>query len=197
MRGAWLVGLAVVAGCTSAPPTAARPSAPALPEFTTTTTAPPTRTERTVPAACSQVITEDELAELVETPISGGTAEVAGKPMPAIGRTARLDCYFGVPGGDRAKAALVVTLASYTDPTSAQERVDRTIADERARGARVVDIAVGPDRGHLVESAGRLVVVRHGRVTVVVQAVLALVPGDQAARVLPRIADRALTHSTG
>lgn len=197
MRSAWLAGLVVVAGCTSAPPVPARPSAPALPEFTTTTTAPPVRTERAVPTACAQVVTGAELAELLETRVSGGSAEIAGKPMPAIGRTARLDCYYGIPGGDRATAALVVTLASYTDPAAAQERVARTVADERARGARVRDVAVGADRGQLVESENRFVVARHGRVTVVVQAVLSVVPGDQAARVLPRIADRALTHSTG
>ncbi|GAA4301129.1 hypothetical protein GCM10023148_57850 [Actinokineospora soli] len=173
------------------------PSAPALPQFTTTTTTTPEGTERTIPRACAQVITDVDLDELLETRLGSGTAEVAGQPMPAIGRTARLDCYFGVPGGKREKAALVVTLAAYTDDAAAQERLDRTVADERAQGARVSEVAVGPDTGYLIEGSTRIVVARHGKVTVVVQAAQALVPGESARRVLPRVADRALTHPSG
>ena len=195
MRALLLVLL--VAGCTSAPPAPRAPSAPALPEFTTTTTPPPVRVERTVPRSCAQVITDADLDELLETRIGAARAEIAGKPMPAIGRTARLDCYFGVPRGDRAKSSLIVTLAAYTDATAAQERIDRTIADERAQGARVTEVPVGADTGHLIEGVTRIVIARHGKVTVVVQAQPALVPGDQPRRVLPKIADRALTPPTG
>ncbi|MFC5287882.1 hypothetical protein ACFPM7_12540 [Actinokineospora guangxiensis] len=192
LLGTVLPGMVLLAGCTSEPPSRADAPAPALPQFTTTAEPPPARTERAVPDTCGQVVTAADLDGLLETRISGGTSEIVGTPMPAIGRTARIDCYFGIPGRDRDKAALVVTLAAYLTPEAAGDRVERTLADERAHGARITDIAVGPDRGVLVEGAGRIVVARHGRVTVVVRASVGAVPGDQAARVLPKIADRAL-----
>ena len=187
-----LTGLVLLTACTSPPP-GPPGTPPALPQFTTTTEPPSTRTERTVPRTCDQVITAADLDKLLETRISGATAEIVGTPMPAIGRTARIDCYFGIPGRDRAKAALVVTLAAYSTPDAADARIDRTAADEQAQGARITGIAVGPDPGLLIEGAARIVVARHGRVTVVVQAATTAVPGDQAARVLPKIADRALS----
>jgi hypothetical protein len=187
-----LFGTVLLAGCTSEPPSRAGAPPPALPQFTTSAEPPPARTERAVPNTCGQVITPLDLDDLLETRISGATSEVVGTPVPAIGRTARIDCYFGIPGRDRDKAALVVTLAAYSTPEAAGERVERTLADERARGARITDVEVGPDRGALIEGAGRIVVARHGRITVVVRASIGAVPGDQAARVLPEIADRAL-----
>ncbi|UVS80317.1 hypothetical protein [Actinokineospora sp. UTMC 2448] len=195
MRARWLWGpLLLLAGCGSGPTEPA--TMPEIPLFTTTTPKPTPRAERKVPRDCGLVITDDDLAAL-KVKVGGGTQEVAGVPVPDIKRTARVDCYFGVPSGDRSKAALIVTLASYETPAAAQARVELTIADERELGAAVTEVAVGPGRGHYIEGASRMVVARHGRVTVVVDASPRLLPDDQARRVLPAIADRALTAPGG
>ncbi|MGW5051854.1 hypothetical protein [Actinokineospora sp. NPDC004072] len=192
MRPVWLLVL-VVAGCASGQEPVA-PRYPPIPVFTAEVTTPPPRTERKVPRDCGLVMTREDLADLLKVKLSGGTADIAGVPVPDIGRTARVDCYFGIPRGERSKAAVIVSLAAYTTPEAAQERIDSTVADQRNRGAAVTEVPVGAGTGHYVQGASRMVIARYGRVTVVVDAVAGLVADDQARRVLPQVADRALTE---
>ncbi|PPK60381.1 hypothetical protein V5P93_004987 [Actinokineospora auranticolor] len=194
MRVILPVGLAavLVAGCTSTPPAQPPPSNAALPVFTTTT-APAPRGERTVPDSCGKVLTRDDLDRTLDSVVTGRTEAVVGVALQSIGRTGRIDCYYGVPEGQPNSAAvLTVGLAGYVDSSSALKRVRETVDAERDKGTAPVEVAVGADKGFLLDGTTRSLVVAHGKVTVSITATAALVPADRAADVLGALADRAL-----
>ena len=126
--------------------------------------------------------------------MTGQTLPVVGVPEPKIGRTARIDCYYGVPTGQQLTTAPVsIGVASYTDEAAARKRMSGTIADEKEAGAKANDVPVGPDRGVLLNGTKRTLVAARGSSTVVVSVILDLVPEDQAGSLIGRLADRALT----
>jgi hypothetical protein len=192
------VGLAVsvvvalvvaVGGCAgTAPPR----SGPAVPVFGT---APANATaERTVPGDCAGVATLEELSRDLNNLVTGAVWPVVGVARDSIGRTARLDCYYGVPAGRPLTEAKVwVGLTAYVDEESARERLTATVADERTAGATVSDVAVGQGRGVLVRNTHWMLVAQRGRVTVVVRVVPVLVREDHAGALLGQVADHALT----
>lgn len=111
-----------------------------------------------------------------------------------IGRTARIDCYYGVPDGKPPTSAKVwIGLASYINAESARKRTVNTVADERNAGATVSDVQVGADRGVLVRNANWMLVTSRGRLTVVVQVIPVLVREDHAGSLLAQLATFALT----
>jgi hypothetical protein len=189
----WLAVLAalVLGGCTqSKPPT----ESPAVPAFSSAR--PSTTAERTVPDSCDAVATLDDLTRILNNFVSGPVQRIVGVPQQNIGRTARLDCYYGLPDGQPATAAKVwVGLASYVNAESARKRLTATVADERDAGTTVSvnDVPVGDDRGVLIRNANWMLVAAHGRLTVVVQVVPELVREDHAGVVLGQVADFALT----
>ncbi len=180
----------VVGGCAqTAPPS----SSPAVPVFSS---APANAAaERTVPDNCGDVASLDDLTRLLDNLVTGAVQPVVGVPQSTIGRTARLDCYYGVPAGQPVGRAKVwIGLASYVNEESARNRLTATIADERTAGATVSDVRVGADRGVLIRNAASwLLVAGRGRVTVVVQVVPVLVREDLAGALLGKVADHALT----
>lgn len=189
------VGLVIVAavlalgGCAhGAPPS----NAPAVPVFSTA----PAKAgvERTVPGDCAAVATLDDLTRDLNNLVTGTVHPIVGVPQTDIGRTARIDCYYGVPPKQPiAKAKVWVGLASYVNEESARKRVSATVADERKAGATVSDVKVGPDRGVLIRNANWMLVAGRGRVTVVVQVIPVLVRDDHAGMLLGTVADHALT----
>ena len=189
------VGLVVVGavlalgGCAhGAPPS----TAPAVPVFST---APANAgVERTVPDDCAAVATLDDLTRDLDNLVTGTVHPVVGVPQTNIGRTARIDCYYGVPARQPlAKAKVWVGLASYVNEESARKRVNATVADERNAGATVSDVKVGAERGVLIRNANWMLVAGRGRVTVIVQVIPVLVSDDHAGSLLGRLADHALT----
>ncbi|OLR94510.1 hypothetical protein [Actinokineospora bangkokensis] len=189
----WVVGvLLLVAGCASAAPADRKPSAPAIPVFGTSTSAAP-RGPVAFPGSCADVLTSEDLDELVEHVLPPGTASVKGQPVPGIKRTARLDCYYALAQGAAPSAAgLTVTVAQYTDPDAARARVDATVDD--ATSATASEVAVGPDRGTLLDATTtRTLLVAHGELTVVATALPSVVTAGEAPRVLAAIVDRVLT----
>jgi hypothetical protein len=182
----------VVGGCAgTAPPM----SSPAVPLFSTAPAAGATA-ERSVPADCAGVATLDDLTRLLNNLVTGAVQPVVGVPQDNIGRTARIDCYYGVPAGRPVSEAKVwVGLAGYVNEESARKRLTATVAEARTAGAAVSDVQAGPGRGVLVRNgdAAWMLVASRGRVTVVVQVIPVLVREDQAGALLGRVADHALT----
>jgi hypothetical protein len=184
-----LVAALVIGGCArTAPPS----DSPAVPVFGS---APANATaERTVPDDCDDVATLDDLTRDLDNLVTGAVQPIVGVPQDDIGRTARLDCYYGVPAGQAAGGAKVwIGLASYVNEESARKRLTATVADERTAGATVSDVRVGPDREVLIRNANWLLVAGRGRVTVVVQVMPVLVREDHAGALLGKVADHALT----
>lgn len=127
--------------------------------------------------------------------MNGNTKFVNGTPDTKIGRTARIDCYYGLTEGQQLPdAPMSVGLASYTDPDAAARRVSATVDGEKQAGAKISDVQVGSDKGKLI--VGKKVatlVATYKATTVVVIAQLEVVPEAQAASILGKIADRALS----
>ena len=167
-------------------------NAPAVPVFST---APADAgIERTVPGTCADVATLDELTRDLNNLVTGTVQPVVGVPQDNIGRTARIDCYYGVPPRQPlAEAKVWVGLASYVNEEAARKRLTATIADERKAGATTSDVKVGPGRGVLVENGNWMLVAGRGRVTVVVQVIPVLVREDHAGMLLGQVADHALS----
>jgi len=170
---------------------------PPIPTFTTTTTPPPvTRGKRPVPKTCAAVVTRQEVEIQVGKQLNGETQEIVGVPQPSIGRTARLDCYYGIPEGkSRSSASVMVGIATYKDPQSALERLASSVQAQQSDGAKATDVKVGPDAGVLLsggDSNTFTLVVTHGTTSVVINAVHNLVASSKMQAVLIKIADRAL-----
>lgn len=172
----------------------ARGPSPDVPSFTTSG-APTSQGERPVPRTCRGVASLDEVSDILGTAVTGQVLPIVGVPEPKIGRTARLDCYYGVPQGQQVSAAPVwIALASYADEEAARRRMTSTVDTEREAGVAVNDVPVGADRGVLLNGPNsRTLVAVRGRTTVVVTAIATLVPADQAGAALGRLADRSLT----
>jgi len=181
----------LLAGCATATEPITNPEVPRF-----TTPAPPGTTEgRDVPATCDEVSDLEEIGRLLNILITGQVHPIVGVPQDNIGRTARLDCYFGVRPGQPARSAPVwIGLAGYTDAQWAQRRLSNTVAEERSAGARVSDVPVGPARGVLLrgEKTWMLVATR-GHTTVVVTVHPNLVREDHVGALLGQLADKALT----
>ncbi len=186
--GVVLVLLAFLAGCAQAAPPSASPAVPVF------STAPAVTGERTFPATCADVATLDDLTRLLNTLVTGDVHPIVGVPQENIGRTARLDCYYGVPAGQPVTAAKVwVGLASYVNEESARKRMTNTVNDERDAGSTVSDVPVGADRGVLIRDTHWMLVATRGRITVVVRVVPALVREDHAGVLIGAVAAFALT----
>lgn len=181
--------LAALPACSSEPPA----PVPQVPAFTSSV--PPSAVAaKAVPRTCGGLATLGEVTEILNAAITGQTLPVVGVPEPGIGRTARLDCYYGVPAGQPLSAAVVwIGLASYSDAGAARRRMDATVETEREAGATANDVPVGPHRGILLNAARRTLVAVRGNNTIVITVLPDLVPDDQAGAILGRLADHALT----
>lgn len=170
-----------------------------VPEFTPSPTtgasSAPARIVGTLPTGCDAIATAEEIAEAVGHAMPGNSKLVTGAADQSIGRTARIDCYYGLTDGqDLPDAPVRVGLASYADAKAAATRVTKTIEEERAAGARASEVAVGPDKGTLlIGKKTATLVATYQATTVVVIAQLDLVPANQAPSMLGKIADRALS----
>ena len=184
-----LAAVAAVSACTSDTPAAA-PKVPSI----GASASPSASRDRPVPKSCSGVATLNEVTDILQAAVTGQTLPVVGVPEPKIGRTARIDCYYGVPTGQPVTAAPVsIGLASYADEAAARKRMTSTIDGEKEAGAKANDVPVGPDRGVLLNGTRRTLVAARGNNTVVVSVILDLIPEDQAGSLIGRLADRALS----
>lgn len=187
-----LVGL-LTAGCTSSSGAAPKPRQPAVPTFhTSTVPLPPLRT--TPPTSCSGVASATDVDAIVGHPLVGSANQVVGVAEPAIHRTGRLDCYYGIPLGKAVTAGVVsIGIASYTDPTSAAHRTVVTVNSARQEGATTSDVHVDSADGVLVAGAkNQELVLSRGDLTVLVSADNGVLPAGRIGRQLVLLAQKAL-----
>lgn len=190
-----MVLIAGLAGCASEKRT---PLVVPIPTFTPSAsagTSAPARIVGALPTGCGAIGSAEEISEAVGKSLPGQAKPVDGAADTTIGRTDRIDCYYGLGDSEQvANAPVRVGLASYTDARTATERVGKTIADEKAAGAKSSDVTVGVDKGTLlVGKNSSTLVATHQATTVVVIAAIDTVPAAQAPTVLAKIADRALS----
>lgn len=187
---AGIAAVGTVTGCAGATEPLTDPEVPLF-----STPAPPGRTDaRPVPNACGEVATLEEIGTILGVLVTGQVLPIVGVAQHDIGRTARLDCYYGVPAGKPNSAATVwIGLASYTEARWAKRRMTNTVADEREAGAQASDVPVGGDRGVLVRGTSWMLVAARGSTTVVVTVRPNLVRDDQVGAMLGQLADKVLS----
>jgi hypothetical protein len=184
----------LVAGCATGCASGEPVVDPEVPQFTTS--APPVASTlgRSVPKACEDVATAEEVGTILGMLITGEPQPVVGVPQASIGRTARLDCYYGTRRGrPLAESTVWIALAGYTDATRARQRLTDTISTERDAGSQVNEIPVGSGTGVLLRGRTWTLVSARGKTTVVVTIKPGLVREDRAGAMLGQIADHALT----
>lgn len=117
-----------------------------------------------LPTGCASVLGTTELDRVLGRHLAGTTQPIRGVAEPAIGRTGRLTCRYGVrtdprptvsgspavPPPSRTTDDMVpvdtvpveVSLSTYRDADAASQRVDFTIHEQQATGARATDATV-------------------------------------------------------
>lgn len=186
--------VAVVSGCAREAPVAD----PEVPQFSTAAPSGESASARPVPKTCTEVITPEEAGTILGVYLGGEPQPVVGVPLPDIGRTARLDCYYGLQSGrPLSTATLWVGITSYTDPRRAQDRLAATIDVERDASSHVDEIPVGSGKGTLLRGKAWTVVALRGSTTVVVTIRPNLVNEDRVGPMLGQLADLTLTPRSG
>ena len=167
---------------------------PSVPKFSDSAAPSGSAQGRPVPQTCADVATPEDVGTILGMLIMGEPQRVVGVPQANIGRTARLDCYYGARAGRPLSTATVwIGLATYTDPARAKQRLTNTVSDERDGGAQVNEVPVGPGTGVLLRGTMWMLVAVRGRTTAVVTIKPGLVREDRAGAMLGQLADRALT----
>ncbi|HEY0808074.1 MAG TPA: hypothetical protein VGD84_23610 [Pseudonocardiaceae bacterium] len=141
--GSVVAAFGLLVGCSS--PAGAPRTNPKPPVPTFSTSARPTSVPvgTTPPKSCDSVGAAADIDKIVGHALAGAANQVVGVAMTSIARTARLDCYYGVPDGQpRSAAVLTIAVSTYADPQSAQARVTSTADDARAAGATVSTVKV-------------------------------------------------------
>ncbi|HWC79367.1 MAG TPA: hypothetical protein VG756_05320 [Pseudonocardiaceae bacterium] len=185
-----VAGGLVLAGCSSPPPVS-RPPVPSFSAASTSSVAAITA----VPRGCDEVAEEADVDQIAGHQLPGSMAPVVGVPMPSINRTARLDCYYGIPPGQPpAAAAVSIGIASYSDAASAQHRAALTVTDARNSGAQASDVRVAGQQAVLLAGPqDQELVLAHGELTVLVSARAGVLPAGKTGPPLIALAQRALT----
>jgi hypothetical protein len=113
-----------------------------------------------------------------------------------LGRTGKIDCYFGIaPGKALPDAMIIVGLATYVDELTARNRVTDSLEAERKDGATITDVEVGKQRGSLVATSGeRLLIGSLGKTTFVVRAKNGVLPDDKIGPVLSAFGAQSMTQ---
>jgi len=193
--GLALVAGVLVAGCAVEPRSAAPP--PQIPTIVapTSVTRVPVMADRPLPAGCDEIIPGDQVNQAVGQELPGSGQEIVGVPEESLGRTGKIDCYYGIPPGRPIAAALVIVgLATYEDELTARGRVTESIEVERSEGAQISDVEVGRQRGNLVVNGQeRLLIGSLGKTTFVVRAKIGVLPEDKVGPVLAGLAVQTMT----
>ena len=185
-----LVGMLVACGGSSTPSSQAKTPAPSKPA--TATSAPPFVGK--LPSSCTPVAAAGDVDKILGHPLTGTTNLVKGIAEASIGRTGRLDCYYGIPPNQPATAAVVsIGIGAYDNNADAAHRVLETV--NQARGTGYVSSDVQVDGQNAVLLAGQQnqeVVLSAGTITVLVTAANSVVQPGKAGPPLIQLTARAL-----
>jgi hypothetical protein len=188
------VVLVLCSACSTEKPPAPPPQIPTiLPPTTITRT--PQMVDRPLPDDCAAIVPVDVLHQRLGHELPGELKHIIGVAEPSLGRTAKVDCYYGV--GDRqplAAAPVIIGLSTYVDEPTAAGRVADSVAAERQDGATVTQVDVGKRKGSLVVTKDeRLVMGSLGKTTFVARAKVGVVPDDQVGAFLAALAQQSMT----
>jgi hypothetical protein len=182
----------LLVACSSGASPAAQPK---VPSFTTPAATSSSAAAPTVPKECTLFAVAAEVDGIVGHQLPGAMIQVVGIPEASIGRTGRLDCYYGVvPGQPLATAAVTIGLASYTDAAIAQHRAALTVNGARNSGAATSDVTVGTT--HAVYIAGQQnqeLVLTKGNETILITAANGVLAQGKVGDQLVALAQRALS----
>jgi hypothetical protein len=193
-----LLAALVVAACaacsTEAPPPAPPPQIPTIhPPSSVTRT--PVMVDRPLPDECELIVPVEVVNQRLGRELPGEPRQIIGIPEPSLGRTGKIDCYYGLaPNQPLVASPLIIGLATYTDEPTAKGRVADSVTAERQEGASVAEVDVGKQKGSLVStSTERLLIGSLGKTTFVVRAKIGLVPDDQVTALLSALAAQSMT----
>ncbi|NUT52939.1 MAG: hypothetical protein HOV94_37475 [Saccharothrix sp.] len=201
MRTAVVAAMAVLAcaGCAAVTPgPVAQPQIPTILPPTTITRIPQ-MTDRPLPDDCELVVPVEVLHQRLGRELPGELKTIIGIPEPSLGRTGKIDCYYGVPERQPLTAApVVIGLATYTDEPTASGRVAESLAAERQDGASVREVDVGKRKGSLVTTKDeRLLMGWLGKTTFVARAKAGVLPDDAIGGFLAAVAQQSMTPVEG
>jgi hypothetical protein len=194
-----LVGLAcalMVAGCAAEKrPPAAPPQIPTI-VAPTSATRTPVMADRPIPDDCEVIVPADQINAGLGQELPGEPVQIIGIPEPSLGRTGKIDCYYGIPAGKPLPDAMIIVgLATYADELTARNRVTDSLEAERKEGAVITDVEVGKQRGSLVATGGeRLLIGSLGKTTFVVRAKNGVLPDDKIGPVLAGFGAQSMTQ---
>lgn len=200
LMGARTVVLAgLVLGCAAAcsveqPPPAPPPQIPKI-VAPTSASRTPVMMDRPLPDDCELVVPVEVVNQRLGRELPGDPRLIIGIPEPALGRTGKIDCYYGLAQGQQLAAApLVIGLSAYTDDATARGRVTDSVSAERQEGGAVSEVDVGKQKGSLVVTRDeRLLLGSLGKTTFVVRLKPGVVPDDQVGPVLAALAAQSMT----
>jgi hypothetical protein len=131
-----LVGIAAItAACTSGgsdQPQAGAAGTSAPPAATSSAASPTPTPTPDLPGGCDQMLPFTDLDQALGRPLFGQSRFVLGVAQPAIGRTGRVTCQYGLAANGRGPALLEVGVSTYKDAGSATSRVSATVAALRS-----------------------------------------------------------------
>ncbi|XVS62852.1 hypothetical protein ACQPYE_32020 [Actinosynnema sp. CA-299493] len=201
MRTAVLAAMVVLAcaGCAAVQTQpAAQPKIPTIVPPTSFSRVPQ-MTDRPLPDDCELVIPVELFNQKLGRELPGELKTIIGIPEPSLGRTGKIDCYYGVPEKQPIAAApVIIGLATYADEAAAGTRVAESVAAEREDGATVREVDVGKKKGQFISSEDeRLVLGSLGKTTYVARVKLGVLPDDAVAGVLAALAQQSMTPVEG
>lgn len=189
--------LAVCAGCSTALPQTQAPP-PQIPKITPPTT--PSRTPVMVdrpalPDDCELVVPAEVMNATLGQELPGEPQIIVGIKEPGIGRTGKIDCYYGIPEKRGLQdAKIVIGLSTYADDLTARTRVGESVEAERGEGAKITEVDVGKQKGTLVEGKDeQLLIGSLGKSTFVVRNRNNFIPKEKLIAILPVLAQQSMT----
>ncbi|SDO13291.1 hypothetical protein [Lentzea jiangxiensis] len=188
--------LMVCAGCaTTAPQPQAPP--PQIPKITPSTSPSrvPAMVDRPLPDDCELVVPAAVMNATLGQELPGEPRIIIGIKEPAVGKTGKIDCYYGIPEKKNLPdAKIVIGLSTYADEATARTRVAESVDTERAQGAKITEVDVGKQKGTLIEGKSeQLLVGSLGKTSFVVRNRHNFVPKERLVAVLPVLAQQAMT----
>lgn len=185
-----LVGV-LVAACGGSSASNDQSKAPASSK-PTATSAPPFVGK--LPASCTPVAAAGDVDKIIGHPLTGTSNLIKGIAEASIGRTGRLDCYYGIPPNQPVTAAVVsIGIAAYDSNADAAHRVLETVNQARDTGYTSSAVQVsGQNAVLLAGTRNQEVVLSAGMLTVLVAADNSVVPAGKAGPPLIQLAARAL-----
>lgn len=190
------VALSFCAACQSAAPQTQAPP-PQIPKITPSTVPSkvPAMVDRPLPDDCELVVPVEVMNATLGQALPGEPRIIIGIKEPGIGRTGKVDCYYGIPEKKNLPdAKIVIGLSTYTDDLTARTRVAESVEAERQDGAKITEVDVGKQKGTLIEGKDeQLLIGSLGKSTFVVRNRHNFIPKERLTAILPVLAQQSMT----